>query len=195
MAQASLDGLIVPFSSVLPVCASLCGPLFDAQGRCTPPVTAAVDDECFCSDTKITPLASGLIYVSSVCGPASCTSETDLKTVHQWYSDYCRRSTKSNGSGDSPISVDGGSKQQSWISVHFKWIILLIVIFMIITAVWITACTMRRRYLRKKEKNLEITDPVAWGPHQLQGATGGYNNNLTNTLKPFTIKKTSPARC
>lgn len=56
---------------------------------------------------------------------------------------------------------------------------MIVVIFLAIVIGWIVACLLRRRYLRKKELQIEMKSPmgppVAWGPHQMQGATGGYN--------------------
>lgn len=52
---------------------------------------------------------------------------------------------------------------------------MLVVIVFAIVGGWIAACLLRRRYIRKKEKEFEMRPPVAWGPHQLQGSTGGYN--------------------
>ncbi len=89
-ATASPDGLIVPFSSVLPACASKCGPLFDVQGACTPPNIAEINDSCFCSDTRLTHFDdSGTAGVSSVCGPASCTDATSLQDIKTWYDSFC----------------------------------------------------------------------------------------------------------
>jgi hypothetical protein len=51
---------------------------------------------------------------------------------------------------------------------------MLIVMVLGLTAIWVGAVLLRRRYLRKKEKEIEMRPPVAWGPHQLQGMTGGY---------------------
>ena len=51
---------------------------------------------------------------------------------------------------------------------------MLVVMVVGLTAIWVGAVLLRRRYLRKKEKEIEMRPPVAWGPHQLQGATGGY---------------------
>jgi hypothetical protein len=58
---------------------------------------------------------------------------------------------------------------------HYKWVIMLIVIVVFIVGGWVAASLLRKRYLRKKEKEIEMRPPVAWGPHQLQGATGGYS--------------------
>lgn len=92
---AQPDGLIVPFTSGLPACASYCGPLFDVQGACTPPNIAATDDNCFCTDARLTPFDTdtGTTGVSTVCGTASCTDATDLQAVKTWYDNFCATSS------------------------------------------------------------------------------------------------------
>lgn len=85
--SAQPDGALVPFTSGLPVCASLCGPLFDVQGGCS-------DSTCFCADARLTPFnQDGTAGVSSVCGSASCSSTTDLQAVKTWYQNFCRSSS------------------------------------------------------------------------------------------------------
>lgn len=53
--------------------------------------------------------------------------------------------------------------------------VMLVIIFVSIVVAWVTAYLLRRRYIKKREKEIEMRPPVAWGPHQLQGMTGGYN--------------------
>lgn len=57
---------------------------------------------------------------------------------------------------------------------HWKWVVALIVMVIVIAGAWVGAIFLRRRYLRKKEKEFEMRPAVAWGPHQMQGATGGH---------------------
>jgi hypothetical protein len=59
-------------------------------------------------------------------------------------------------------------------ATHWRWVVMLIVMVLGLTAIWVGATLLRRRYLRKKEREIEMKPPVAWGPHQMQGATGGY---------------------
>ena len=51
---------------------------------------------------------------------------------------------------------------------------MLIVMVLGLTGIWVGAILIRRRYIRNKEKEFEMKPPVAWGPHQMQGATAGY---------------------
>ncbi|ATZ46454.1 hypothetical protein BCIN_01g10450 [Botrytis cinerea B05.10] len=181
-AQQLQDGVIVPFSSDLPSCASQCGPLSDVQGACSPPARADVSSSCFCSDSRLTPFLAGTTGVSQVCGAASCTSDTDLQSIETWYQQYCNTqsastTTSSSGSAATSSSSSGsssGSANQSWLSSHAKWVAMLIVLVVGITGVWLIAFYFRRRYLRKREKEIEMRPPVALGPHQLQNATDGY---------------------
>ncbi|KAL2072611.1 hypothetical protein VTL71DRAFT_11954 [Oculimacula yallundae] len=155
-AAPSPDGLIVPFTSGLPVCASKCGPLFDVQGACSPPATQAIDQNCFCNDSRLT-VFNNEGGVSLVCGPQSCTDPTQQQALKT-----CKP------------KAAAGNNNASWISGHYQWVIMIVVIFFAIVFGWIGACLFRRRYLRKKEREIEMKPPVAWGPHQMQGATGGY---------------------
>ena len=84
------DGVIVPFTSVLPACASNCGKLWDVQGACSPPVTPSVSSSCFCGDPRLQPfLQTGTAGVESVCGATSCTDTADLEKIQSWYDSYC----------------------------------------------------------------------------------------------------------
>ena len=98
------DGVIVPFTSVLPACASLCGKLFDVQGACSPPVTTSVSSACFCGDPRLQPfLQSGTGGVESVCGAASCQDTADLQKIQSWYESYC------NVKDSNPTTTSAGS--------------------------------------------------------------------------------------
>ena len=84
------DGPIVPFTSDLPPCASNCGVLFDVQAKCSPPNIAAVDKNCFCTDTRLTSIDNPQLGVAKVCtGFGFCTAASDLQAVKSWYDSYC----------------------------------------------------------------------------------------------------------
>jgi hypothetical protein len=98
------DGVIVPFTSVLPACASLCGKLFDVQGACSPPAIASVSSACFCGDPRLQPfLQSGTAGVESVCGAASCQDTASLQKIQSWYESYC------NEKDSNPTTTSGGA--------------------------------------------------------------------------------------
>jgi hypothetical protein len=52
---------------------------------------------------------------------------------------------------------------------------MLIVLAIAIPTIWIAAILLRRRYIRKKEREIEMRPPVAIGPHQVQAMSGGYS--------------------
>jgi hypothetical protein len=54
---------------------------------------------------------------------------------------------------------------------------MIVVIAVAIVGGWILASYFRRQYLRKKEKEFEMRPPVAWGPHQMQAMTGGFDSS------------------
>jgi len=111
-AQQQPDGAIVPFTSVLPACASLCGPLFDVQGACAPPKLSAVSESCFCGDPRLQPfLDSGTAGVSQVCGAASCQDTTSLQKIQSWYETYCnlKNSNPTTTSGSAGATGTGSS--------------------------------------------------------------------------------------
>ena len=106
-AAASPDGFIVPFSSGLPACASKCGPLFDVQGKCAPSA-GAVDQNCFCADSRLTVFKNdGTAGVSSVCGALSCTVPADMQAVKNWYTGLCSKNTAAT----TTASGKGGATQ------------------------------------------------------------------------------------
>ncbi|APA06528.1 hypothetical protein SS1G_12771 [Sclerotinia sclerotiorum 1980 UF-70] len=177
-AQQLSDGAIVPFSSDLPSCASQCGPLSDVQGACVPPQTADVSSSCFCADARLKPFLTGTTGVSSVCGAASCTSTADLQAIETWYEQYCNTpsasTTASSGGSSATSSSSSNNSNPTWLSSHVKWVAMLIVLVVGISGIWLLAFYFRRRYLRKREREIEMRPPIALGPHQLQSTTGGY---------------------
>jgi hypothetical protein len=59
------------------------------------------------------------------------------------------------------------------IATHYRWVIMLAVVAFCFIFGWIGAVMIRKRYIRRKEQ-IELK-PVAWGPHQMQASTNGYN--------------------
>ena len=132
------DGVIVPFTSVLPACASLCGKLFDVQGACSPPGIATVSSACFCGDPRLQPfLQSSTAGVAQVCGAASCQDTADLQKIQSWYESYCNvaQSTPTTTSGSAtgtntgtsstkPSAPESTNTNQGWYG-HFLLRILI----------------------------------------------------------------------
>lgn len=129
-AQQVADGLIVPFTSQLPACASKCGPLFDVQGACTPPVLQETSSICFCADSRLSAFSNdGTTGVEQVCSAASCTDAADLQKVKTWYQTYCNEkittpTTTTSGGANPTGTSSGGSGTNAPVSnkpQHKTW--------------------------------------------------------------------------
>jgi hypothetical protein len=112
------DGPIVPFTSQLPACASNCGNLYNVQGACAPPNLPAVNGNCFCTDTRLTPINDpGTAGVTQACaGLGFCTAASDLQTIKTWYQNYCTKNgavSTTTGTGSSATSTSSGTPQKS----------------------------------------------------------------------------------
>lgn len=62
---------------------------------------------------------------------------------------------------------------------HYQWVIFLVVMAVGIPVVWVAAWYFRRQHIRKRDGALEKQNPIALGPHQVQGMTGGYMSSET----------------
>jgi len=201
------DGVIVPFSSQLPACASVCGKLFDVQGACSPPVIASVSSTCFCSDARLQPFTQSTAEVQSICGttdPNSCTSTADLQKIQNWYNSLCNIAhtattsastapATSTGSSTKPQSVQNAN--EGWFATHWRWVVMIIVMAVGLASIWMGAVLLRRRYIRKKEKEIEMRPPVAWGPHQMQAATRGYGVGVVDARGGAAAKEARSGSC
>lgn len=106
--------------------------------------------------------------------------------------DYCHddtttstTSTNTTTTGTSDASVtdsDSGSSsgQKSWLDTHWKWVIFVVVVTIAFVGGWIGAYYLRKRIIRHREKQMEMSPPVAWGPHQHQSHSGGYGDGVVN---------------
>ncbi|QUC19365.1 uncharacterized protein UV8b_03606 [Ustilaginoidea virens] len=190
-----LSYTIVPFDdpNKFPSCAKACQPLWDANGGCVPPAIPTADvstyDSCFCANGKVAPFMNA---ATGVCD-AACPPQ-GLSSIAHWYSTFCESvrfsgntpqtsntgtqtagatntpgsgGTSSGSSGSSSSSTGGGD----WLSNHWQWVIMLVVLVVGITGIWIGACVWRRRYLRKKDRQLSLgqkhsgsANIPAWGP-------------------------------
>ncbi|EPE28103.1 hypothetical protein GLAREA_04894 [Glarea lozoyensis ATCC 20868] len=187
-AQQAADGALVPFTSVLPACASQCGPLYDVQGGCT-------TQACFCGDARLASLSTGgATAASTICGAASCTVAADQQKIADWYKSFCPSnagtgtgtttaagvpgatstaggSTPTNtgtttvGEGNTINTGNGVVVHGSWFSTHWQYVVMLIILIVAIVGGWIGACIWRRAYLRKRERQYELRPPaIPWAP-------------------------------
>ncbi|KAI0409689.1 hypothetical protein F4802DRAFT_157468 [Xylaria palmicola] len=156
---------IVPFQS-LPSCAADCGPLYDANGACVPPVNPSTDesswDTCFCAFGSLQPLKSG---PSDVCNGACSTDPQGLSAIQSWFTGLCNAaaapttastsatSSSTAGSGNSGNNNQGGG---NWASTHVNWIVFIVIVVVAIVGIWTGACIWRRKYLKKKDRLYEL---------------------------------------
>jgi len=81
------------------------------------------------------------------------------------------------------MSTPTGKPHQGWFAGHWKWVVMLIVIFLGLLAIAIGASLLQRHLKRKREREAvkaaggAAPRPVIWGPHQHQSATHGYSYN------------------
>ncbi|KAF4452645.1 integral membrane protein [Fusarium austroafricanum] len=197
---------IVPFNNqkVLPACAASCGPLYDANGACVPPQVAAdagptAYTQCFCLDRRVAAFSTA---TSGVCDDACTGDSKGLSSIAGWFRSICSVSDKNGGTtkktgqssttqtGDGASSTagsragaDGGGGD--WISNHWQWVIMIVVLVVGIAAIWIGACIWRRRYLRKKDRQSSLgqkhsgsASRPSWGPGMEASESGGlpYDN-------------------
>lgn len=180
MAQPSTT--IVPFTNtqVLPTCATACGALYDANGGCVPPAVDATlgttaFTSCFCANTAVTAFSS---QVTGVCDDACVTD--GLSSIANWFRSIC--SVDSNDSNNADSNKDTASSatatakassggSNDWLSNHWKWVIMLVILVVGITGIWIGACIWRRRYIRKRDRQNSLGQKQSgsvrhpsWGP-------------------------------
>jgi hypothetical protein len=167
---------LIPFAQ-LPACATSCGPLFDANGACVPPVQAAVQTDCFCNYARLVPWTS---QANGVCDYACTATPSDMTRIQGWFQSFCgvqgnqvvTQTVTGAGSGSSSGGSRGssGGEGGDWLSTHWRWVIMLVIIVVGIAGIWIGACIWRRRYIKKKErarafgKHSGSASRPSWGP-------------------------------
>ncbi|PKK46815.1 hypothetical protein CI102_10998 [Trichoderma harzianum] len=190
VAQAPIT-TIVPFGNraLLPACAAACGHLYDANGACVPPAiptnSPAVYTSCFCFDSRLAPFST---TTAGVCDQA-CTAEPNgLASITNWYHSVCNIKNVAAPSSTSTISSSSGSPSGSgipqrtdapsgdWISTHYQWVIMLVILVVGIAGIWIGACIWRRRYIRRRDLRRQAvggnTDSWGSGVPPSEGAPG-----------------------
>ncbi|KAI0872110.1 hypothetical protein GGS24DRAFT_468885 [Hypoxylon argillaceum] len=106
---------IVPFAS-LPTCAVKCGPLYDANGACVPPVNPSTDesswDSCFCDYSTLQSLKTG---ANDVCD-GNCDSQ-GLSSIQSWFTSFCNEAaatTTTSTSSSTGTSASSGKGGGNW---------------------------------------------------------------------------------
>ncbi|ERF75060.1 hypothetical protein EPUS_04842 [Endocarpon pusillum Z07020] len=200
-------------SPTYPACAFNCDNLNGASAYCIQTNVGASQqtvDSCFCQRAEVT---SFYIASTGVCD-AFCTSDSDRSTLQSWFQNYCATagfsagqaatvttlvtSTRTpaatatgnsrTGAGTQPASTsqDGG-----WFASHWKWIVMVIVLFLGLSGVAVLAVCLKRRHARKVDKRRAALSGFStargggspetghgrdmWGPHQHMAHTGGWD--------------------
>lgn len=189
------NGNIVPFST-LPACAANCGHLYDAQGACSPPIQSN-NLVCFCNDSRVSGLATG----QNVCANNPCDA-ADIATIAAWFQSICAAATSPTTAvgGAATTATDGSSQAtgansagsnsgsgstagSTWLSTHWQYVVMLVVLIVGIAGLWVAAVLLRRRYNRKRETQYEMRPPGApWvaGQPPMVGVVGnGKNKEMT----------------
>ncbi|GFP57848.1 hypothetical protein ACSS6W_007287 [Trichoderma asperelloides] len=203
---------IVPFGNIqkLPACAAACGHLYDANGACVPPAvptnSPAVYTSCFCFDSRLAPFST---TTAGVCDDACTANPSGLASITNWYHSVCniqKGVAPSTTASTSSTSTSTGIPFQShpasgdWISNHWQWVVMLVILVVGIAGIWIGACIWRRRYLRNRElrKQAGATDSWGSGVPAADAAAGGipmtYQDKSTTRPNLPTFTSTSEKR-
>jgi hypothetical protein len=184
----------------LPACAVGCDALYAANAPCVPPeapqAAASVYTACFCSQGVLAPLSSTTVGVcDGIC------DDTGLRSIASWFRGVCSVGNSGNGGnggnngngngngnggnngGESSTSTDGSQETSSgntsgggggggdWLSGHWKWVVMIVILVVAIVGIWIGACIWRRRYLKKKDRQTSLgqkhsgsASRPSWGP-------------------------------
>ncbi|KAI5199421.1 hypothetical protein E4T39_06246 [Aureobasidium subglaciale] len=177
-ACASAQQLLVYSDTALPSCAQQCTVLQSAQTGCIPPAAPVTDaviyESCFCQSGYLTPLkTAGSTLCSDVCEAA------DVAKIASWYQSNCAdngvaaaasvsatgtttdpTATRSASTSASSAGSSSGSQsaknqntepQHSWWTDHWKWIVMLIVIFLGLGIFTVILVLLRRRHHRRQD--------------------------------------------
>ncbi|PHH73817.1 hypothetical protein CDD80_3550 [Ophiocordyceps camponoti-rufipedis] len=226
MAQVPIT-TIPPFADTakLPDCAKACGPLYDANGACVPPAAPQADPAaytaCFCNHAKVAPFSKG---TAGVCDAACTANQAGLQSIAGWFQSICKSPSQppppnnnngnngnirqnNNGAGESsPVSpvVPANNGGGDWLSHHWQWVIMLVVLVVGIAGIWIGACVWRRRYLRNKDQLLlsqkhqpesavsaqaATTSTPSWGPVIPPSESHAPMTFLADSERSFTAEK------
>lgn len=199
----------------LPACAQNCVPLKTAQDGCVPPAAQVTNQEtyvsCFCQSAFLTQFYQGSAAICS----SACTSPADQTSIQQWYVNYCRTgqggvvsSATSNAPTASTATPSVGSSMTntvindpdgdgdpsnnytgSWISAHWKWVVMLAVIFLAMTFFSLLGLYLKKRHRAKRDAlraNFAAPDaaigPLPPPPPMVHMKNGNDSGTLASTI-------------
>ncbi|KAJ9265183.1 hypothetical protein DTO212C5_6857 [Paecilomyces variotii] len=149
-------------SDTFPACALTCQTLEQAQGSCVPPAAPVTNKatyvSCFCQSTLLTQLRSSPASVCTACSAA------DAQTLEQWYNNFCATggdvqttttststaATNAAATTTAATHVKSYPSPPSWISTHYQWVIMIIVLAVGLTAIALAGMWLKRRYDAKR---------------------------------------------
>ncbi|KZZ90474.1 integral membrane protein [Moelleriella libera RCEF 2490] len=187
--MSGLSYTIVPFQdpAQIPACAVNCQPLWDANGGCVPPAIPSAEptvyQACFCANKNVAAFSTA---VSGVCDNACPGDPQGVSSIARWFSQACNvqagatntpktatstSAKAANTAGSSGSNNGGNNGGGDWLSGHWQWVIMLVILVVGIAGIWIGACIWRRRYLRKKDRQTSLGQKhsgsaanPSWGP-------------------------------
>lgn len=174
--HAAAQQLLVFGNNALPSCAQQCTLLSQAQAACVPPANPVTNqatyESCFCQSGYLTQLRNS---PQTVCGDVC--SGSDLAEVATWYTNNCAdggtaaaaaassSATSTSAATAAPTYAVAGSststsgttqnttpKEQGWWATHWKWVMMVIIIFVALGVMALVAILVRRRYSRRQDQ-------------------------------------------
>jgi len=172
----------------LPACAQQCNILAQAQANCVPPAapvtTQDIYQSCFCQSALLTTLKTSPALCQTAC------SADDATKIEQYYIALCNgptvqppettttttttaTATTSDTSTATGTAAGGKTKGVSenkstnggWFSTHWKWVLMLIIIFLFMIVASVLGVWLKRRHARRadaRRANMAAADaPVA----------------------------------
>lgn len=199
---------IVPFAdrNKLPACAVSCKALYDANANCVPPIIPSGPvsgyESCFCINQNVAALSTA---TDAVCNDVCSAESGGQASVASWFGSLChvsatggttKTTTTTKGSTSGSTGSGSSNKSGDWISNHWQWVIMLVVLIVVIAGVWIGACIWRRRYLRRKDRQTSLgqkqsgsASRPSWGP----GAAVAAGVRASDSAVPMTYSNNPEA--
>ncbi|KAF2463518.1 uncharacterized protein BDR25DRAFT_307706 [Lindgomyces ingoldianus] len=179
----------------LPNCAKQCTVLQQAEAGCIPPAAPVTNQatyqSCLCHSTLLTAFySSGAQCVTTGCSPDDSTK------ISQYYTSLCAgpvvqppggtttaataTATTASGTTSSASKTATGvaagaqgvsnanSSNNDWFHTHWRWVVMVIVIFLAIVFFWVGGIFLRRHFTRKHEAaraNMAAKDAPYVAPH------------------------------
>jgi hypothetical protein len=163
--------------SKLPQCVFDCPQINAAQAVCIPPAvpqgTQQTYQSCFCQSQYLVTFRAG--QTTGVCD-ANCSPDDNAKT-QKWYMDLCKaggpvvtpnnnaaantatgtQSTASSTSTSKSSSSSSNKGNPTWISAHYRWVIMVIVLALAAIIAIVLGIWWKRRYNRKHKNHTRDT--------------------------------------